>query len=141
VERCRPAIALCYCLAVITFLVGYYLSVRGSSLHASVDSTSPLLGLALLSLLVGITLGRSWVLLLPLVAMPAALSLFMLASVDDRYRDAAPASGAPISAGEWAGYAAVALAATVPAVAAGVLLVSIARQLGGPSRSRPRPRG
>src|SRR5438477_12932166 len=132
-ERWRPAIALCYCLAVIMFFVGYYLSVRGSPLHASVDWTNPLLGLALLSLLVGSTLGRSWVLLLPLVAMPAALSLFMLASVDDRYRGAAPGSGAPISAAQWTGYAAAALAATAPAGAAGCLP---ARPPAAPSRCR-----
>jgi ABC-type spermidine/putrescine transport system permease subunit I len=105
-------------------------------IQTSVDWTNLFLALGLLSLLVGIALERWWALLLPLVALPTARSLFVLASLDDRYRRAAPASGAPIGGEGWASFAAVALATTVPAVVAGFLLVAIGRRLGRRSSSR-----
>jgi hypothetical protein len=75
VGRWRRAIVVCYSLAVVVFFVGYYLSVRGAALETSVDWTTPLLGLALLSILVGVGFGRWRVLLLPLVALPVALPI------------------------------------------------------------------
>jgi len=134
-KRRKRDIAVAYCAAVVAFFAGYYVSVWGGAPQTSVDWTTPLLALGFLSLLVGIVLERWWAPFLPLVALPAALSLFALASVDDRYRRAAPASGAPIGVRGWGGFAATALAASVPALALGSLLVAIGRRLESRSRS------
>ncbi len=128
IERLRQVIASAYCAVVVLFFVGYYLSVRTAGARTAVDWTTPLLALGVVSLLMGVVIGRSWTLLLPLVSLPSALALLAAASVDDRYRRAAPASGVPIADG-WLGFAAVALATAVPAVALGVLLVGVGRRL------------
>ena len=133
-KRFRPVMAVAYCAAVVAFFAGYYLSVRGGTPQTSVDWTTPLLALGFLSLLVGIVLERWWAPFLPLVALPAALSLFALASVDDRYRHIAPASGAPIGVRGWGGFASVPLAASIPALIIGFFLVAIGRSLERPPR-------
>ncbi len=137
-DRLHRAIAASYCFAVIAFCVGYYVSVRGAAPDTSLDWTTPLLALGLLSLLVGVAFGRWRVLFLPFVAVPVVFSLFVLASVDDRYRHVAPGSGAPVGGVDWAGYGAVVLTVTVPALAFGLLLVTIGRRLSGRLRRRLR---